>query len=252
MSNTEEWSVEESKDSNDWTSQSHPSFGMIGVSRVSGQAAMFDSDVKHGHYIQITIHEAKKIRTGFTHEHVHAQKELMQVRMSFAQFAQMITTQNVGVGTPCTIHYAKGDEKEPYATRWGGRPDPPDPKPFIDRFKGVGKERADRILSSITRATAMVESLLAGTEKPTKANLKTAADALASAHQDVKSNLPYLMECLDEEMENKLANAVTEFESYVAGSLQEKGLEVMREQTMRLNIGSQKAIGTGENNENLA
>lgn len=246
MSNTEDWLVETKKDSLDWTSQSHPSFGMIGVSRVSGEASLFDSDVKHGHYIQITIHEAEKIRTGFTQEHVHARKELLQIRMSFAQFAQMITTQNVGDGTPCTLAYVKGDEQEPWATRWGGRPDPPDPKPFIDKFHAVGKERVERILNNIDDATEMMKKLFAGEEKPTKANLKTAVDAMASARQDVQSNLPYLMECLDEEMEHKLANAVTEFESYVSGSLQDKGLEVLREQTMRLNIGTQKAIGPGE------
>lgn len=246
MSNTEDWLVETAKDSLDWTSQTHPSFGVIGVSRVSGQASLFDSDVKHGHYIQITIREAKKIRSGFTHEHVHAQKELVQVRMSFAQFAQMITTQNVGDSTPCTISRVIGDEKEPWAKQWGGRPEPPDPKPFIDKFKQVGKDRAQKIIEDIDKATEGLKKLLDGTDKPTKANLKAASDAMASARQDVKSNLPYLIECLEEEMETKLSNAVTEFESYVAGSLQDKGLEVMREQTMKLNIGVQKAIGMGD------
>jgi hypothetical protein len=246
MDNTEEWLVETNPDSLGWTSQSHPSFGVIGVSRVSGQASLFDSDVKHGHFIEITISEAKKHRTGFTHEAVMSGKELAKVRMSFAQFAQFITTQNVGSGTPCTIARVIGDEKELWATQWGGRPDPPDPKPFIDKFHAVGKERVERILTNIDSATEMMKKLFAGEEKPTKANLKTAVDAMASARQDVQSNLPYLMECLDGEMEHKLANAVTEFESYVSGSLQDKGLEVLREHTMKLNIGTQKSIGTGE------
>lgn len=244
MSNTEEWLVETNPDVLGWTSQSHPSFGVIGVSRINGQASLFDSDVKHGHFIEITISEAKKHRTSFTHEAVMSGKELAKVRMSFAQFAQFITTQNIGSGTPCTIARIIGDEKEPYANRWGGRPDPPDPKPFIDKFKQVGKDRAQKILDNIDKATEGLQKLFDGTDKPTKANLKAASDALSSARQDVKSNLPYLMECLEEEMETKLSNAVTEFESYVAGSLQDKGLEVMRENTMKLNIGAQKAIGT--------
>lgn len=246
MSNTDEWLVETNPDGLGWTSQSHPAFGVIGVSRVSGQASLFDSDVKHGHFIEITISDAKKHRTGFTHEAVMSGKELAKVRMSFAQFAQFITTQNVGSGTPCTIARVIGDEKEPYATKWGGRPDPPDPKPFLDRFHGVGKDRADRILALVSDALKQAESLLSGADKPTKANLKDITDKLSSVHQDVKSNLPYLMECLDEEMETKLSNAVTEFESYVAGSLQDKGLKVMHEQTMKLNIGVQKYIGEGQ------
>jgi ElaB/YqjD/DUF883 family membrane-anchored ribosome-binding protein len=207
---------------------------------------LFDSDVKHGHFIEITISEAKKHRTGFTHESVLGGKQLARVRMSFAQFAQFITTQNVGSGTPCTIAHIIGDENEPYATQWGGRPDPPDPKPFLDKFHGVGKERADRILATVSDALKQAESLLSGDDKPTKANLKNITAKLSSVHQDVKSNLPYLMECLDEEMEHKLSNAVTEFESYVASSLQEKGLEILRENTMKLNVGAIKAIGTGE------
>lgn len=246
MSKTEEWLVETNPDGLGWTSQSHPSFGVIGVSRVNGQASLFDSDVKHGHFIEITISEAKKHRTGFTHESVMGGKEMAKVRMSFAQFAQFITTQNVGSGTPCTIARVIGDEKRPWATRWGGRPDPPDPKPFIDKFKQVGKDRAQNIVDNIDKATDAVLRLLHGTDKPTKANLKSAADALSYARTDVNNNLPYLVECLEEEMETKLSNAVTEFESYVSSSLQDKGLEVLREQTMKLNIGAQKAIGPGE------
>lgn len=246
MSNTEDWLVETEPDQLGWTKQSHPSFGVIGVSRITGKQSLFDSDVVHGHFIEITVQEAEKISTGFTQEHVHGKNRLLQIRLSFAQFAQMITTQNVGDGTPCTIHYAKGDEQEPYATRWGGRPEPPDPKPFIDKFHQVGRDRAQMILDSIETASAMLKNIFEGDVNPTKANLRVAVEAMASAKQNVKSNLPYLMECLDEELEHKLSNAVTEFESFVAGSLQEKGLEVLREQTMRLNIGTQKAIGTGD------
>lgn len=243
----DQWLVTKGPDDMGHTSESHPSYGIIGVSRVSGQASLFDSDVTHGHFIQITLKEASKHRTGFTHEYVMGNRQLMQIHMSFAQFAQMITTQNIGDGTPCTISYVKGDEKEPYANQWGCRPDPPAPKPFIDKFKQVGKDRAQRILDNIDKATEGLQRLFDGTDKPTKTNLKAASEAMTAARQDVKSNLPYLMECLEEEMEVKLSNAVTEFESYVASSLQEKGLEVMREQTMRLNLGiQQKAIGSGE------
>lgn len=248
MNNTEDWLVEKGGSLEGWTEQSHPAFGVIGVSRVSGTTSLFDSDVKHGHFIEITISEAKKIRTGFTRESVHDGKRLCQVRMSFAQFAQFITTQNVGSGTPCTLHYVQGDEDQPYVSKWGGRPDPPDPKPFLDKFHAVGKERVQRILSNIDSATEGLKRLFEGVDKPTKANLKAASDAMTSARQDVQANLPYLMECLDEEMEHKLANAVTEFESYVAGSLQEKGLVVLRDElSMRLNIGEQKAIESGDN-----
>ncbi|CAN5951016.1 unnamed protein product [Sphagnum jensenii] len=243
---TDKFLVTEGPDSLGHASETHPSYGVIGVSRISGQQPLFDSDVVHGHFIEITIQEATKHRTGFTHEHVHGNKQLIKVRMSFAQYAQMITTQNLGDGTPCTIHYVKGDEKEPYVTHWGGRPDPPNPKPFIDKFKAVGKERAQAILNNIETASAMMKNIFEGDVNPTKKNLEVAVKAMASAKQDVKANLPYLMECLEEEMEVKLSNAVTEFESYVAASLQEKGIEVMRDNTMRLNVGKQKAIGSEE------
>lgn len=242
---SDEFLVTKGPDKDGHTSEAHPSFGVIGVSRVSGNASLFDSDVIHGHFIQITLCEASKQQTGFTHEHIHGHRQLMKINMSFAQFAQMITTQNVGVGTPCTIEYIQGDEDKPYVSKWGGRPSPPEPKPFIDKFKQVGKDRAQKIVDNIDKATDAVLRLLHGTDKPTKANLKSAADALSYARTDVNNNLPYLMECLEEEMETKLSNAVTEFESYVSGSLQEKGLEVMREHTMKLNIGTHKAIGSG-------
>jgi hypothetical protein len=242
---SDKWVVTKGPDPLGNTSESHPSYGIIGVSRVQGQASLFDSDVVHGHFIEITLKEATKHRSGFTHEFVSGHRQLMKINMSFAQFAQMITIQNVGDGTPCTIEYVKGDESESWVDKFGNRPAPPAPKRFLDKFHGVGKERAQEILDSIERASAMMKNIFEGDVSPTKKNLKVVVDAMASAHQDVKSNLPYLMECLDEEMEHKLANAVTEFESYVAGSLQEKGLEVMRKGTMTLNVGAQKAIEAG-------
>lgn len=239
------WLVRE-KNSLGGYKESHPSYGVIGVSRVSGQSSLFDSDVKHQHFIRITLQEASKESTGFTHEYVHGRKRLAVINMSFAQFAQMITTQNVGDGTPCTIEYVNGDEVQPWITRHGNRPCPPDPKPFIDKFSAVGKERAEQVLKNVNDALKRAEAMLEGTDKPTKSNIKEIVSLLLLSRQDVDKNLPYLMECLDEEMECKLSNAVTEFESYVTSSLVEKGLEHIRGHAPCLSVGQQKAIGTGE------
>ena len=99
-----------SKDKSD-ERQEHPSFAVIGVSRVSSGPpgyTLFDSPFHHQHFIQITIRRAYKYRQLHRDNIGDLGGELIQVHMSEVQFANMVTSPNMGVGTPCTISHFDG------------------------------------------------------------------------------------------------------------------------------------------------
>jgi len=214
--------------------ETHPSYGVIGVSRVSGRGVLFGSEVQHQHFIKVTISEARRV-VNPPREFVMSEQELVQIYMTDAQFAQMITSPNQSDGVACTINRCIDDSGKPWVTSYGGRPDPPTPEHYTQKYKDVMGKRAGMISEHIAKAKTHIDALMNGTEKPTKGNLKALQDALHMAQMNFDKNIPYVMEEMSEGIEKKVSTAKSEFESYVAHSLQSKGLEHLSQQAPRLN-----------------
>ena len=245
---TESYTVRGAKDNVLGIKESHPSYGTIAISHVQGSAPLFDSDVVNHHLVEITIQEADKFVDGDREMIMGHGKSLARVWMSAAQFAEMITTPNRGSGTPCTIKHIYGDQA--YDTRFGDRPEPPRPQPFTERFKEEGRERVRLMLSHMDNAKALVDKLVSSEEKPTKANFRELAQRLAAAMQEIRSNLPYVLTSLEEQVEKRMQHAVTEFESYVSVSLQRRGLESIDPLRLAASVNPEpKALGDGLTDE---
>ena len=241
----DQWLKRESKSETEYT-ETHPSYGCIGISHVSGRGILFGSEVAHQHFLSLTISEAARV-VDEPREFVTSRRELVSVSMMQAQFAEMITSPNRGSGVPCTIERFTGDVGQPWADRHhGGRPDPPEPEHYTKKYKNVMGERASVVSDELKVAKEKTDRLLSGEDKPTKANLKTIAHALYMAQMNLDKNLPYVMEEMEEGIEKRMATAVSEFESYVAFSLQAKGLEHLAASAPRLSAPEQKALTEGE------
>ena len=69
----------------------HPSYGVIEVNRVSqggGGAAMFDSDIRHSHYVILRLHEAER-QGNLSRDWIRPRKLISELRMSFAQWGPL-------------------------------------------------------------------------------------------------------------------------------------------------------------------
>jgi len=235
----DQWLKREEKSPTEYT-ETHPSYGCIGISHVSGRGTLFGSEVQHQHFIAITISEAARV-VDEPREFVTSRRELVRVCMTQAQFAEMITSPNRGSGTYCTIDRFTGDAGQPWVhPHHGGRPDPPEPEHYTKKFKNVMTERAETIAQELKAAKADADELADGKATPTKARLKELQHKLYMALMNMEKNLPYVMEQMEEGIENRMAAAVTEFESYVSFSLKAKGLEHLSEQAPRLSVGQQQ------------
>lgn len=85
--------------------ETHPAYGVIGASRVSGTTTLFDSDIKHMGFVRLRIAKAEKI-LGAHEDHVYGQmRTLCEVDLSEAQWVALISRMNIGEGTPCTLRY---------------------------------------------------------------------------------------------------------------------------------------------------
>ena len=103
----------------------HPSYGMIRLSRSSiggGGTALFGSSIMHNDVIRLSISKGIMEREGsedrfFARESMKDQ--IVEVEMSYTQFAEAITSLNIGGGVPVTITRLNGDyvERCPYSDR---------------------------------------------------------------------------------------------------------------------------------------
>lgn len=90
------------------TSYKHPSFGMLSFNRThGGHSNLFGSSIQHNDTIHMVLREGVVIR-GLSDDRYVGEDEILEVEMSQSQFAELITSMNVGTGTPCTIKYLRG------------------------------------------------------------------------------------------------------------------------------------------------
>lgn len=100
----------------------HPAFGVIGISRIHGtRDRFFGSHVREHHdFIALRIFGAS-YQHDLGEDWIHADGHLpiVEVELTPAQFASMLTTMNVGDGVPCTIKFRDGKPTEPLPDDYG-------------------------------------------------------------------------------------------------------------------------------------
>ena len=88
----------------------HPSYGLIRFSRIQGHQHFFGSDSRPDSYIELTVSECEH-NQDLVQSWYFPRKELVSLRLTNNQFAELITSLNMGSGVPCTLEFIKGEGK---------------------------------------------------------------------------------------------------------------------------------------------
>lgn len=200
----------------------HESFALVRFNRVSGgRTRLFGSPTrKHGDTIVLTIRRAQEI-----HENGRSwffgRKQLIEVEMSAAQFAALITTMNMGYGVPCTLRYFDGAEVEP----------PPENRDLehervAKSFANDG-EYAQRINGHIDGAIFELEEAL---KRPSirKVDVQNALSRVQSARREVQANLPFMLGQFREAVEKVKTTVMAEADAWLTSAVQRAGLASLR------------------------
>lgn len=183
----------------------HPAYGMIGASRVSGNAALFDSDIVHQHFVVLRIGRASR-RRDLNRDWVHesgGRGQVVEVAMSEAQWASMISSMNTA-GVPCTIVRTEKDGDVAGLVF--------DPRLAVSHAEV--RSAADKALAEIADAMAAYEA------HKTAANLRT----LHYAIKNGPANMEFAATSLTEHAENVVQKARVDIESMVVAKAQQMGL----------------------------
>jgi hypothetical protein len=181
----------------------HESYGVFGISRVSGTTYLFDSEALHHSYIRLRVAPAKMERS-LNNEWIHASGQpYIEVDISYSAFFRGIASPGVGEGVPCTVRYLNGKRLA----------EPPQPETAESKFGDDIKRTLAQTTKTLDDLTGkLTEALLPGNKPLNKTELKSLLGGLQDALRGIKSNLPFVEESFNEHMENKTQALKTELE----------------------------------------
>ena len=197
----------------------HQSFGLISVSRMSCSPPvnLFDSQTKHGHLIRLSISQARRIHNEETHDSFNMDNEkIVVVNMSESQYAHMVSSINVGAGTPCTITRVGTEMIEDC--------------PQDETAAEYRKEALDGCQDILSRMELVQKLVAQASEKKSAMNKEEKWDlkmACQSAISEITSNLPFLIQSLQERMESIVNSAKTDIETHYMQAIQSAGLNAL-------------------------
>ena len=95
--------------------QKHPAYGLVQFSRQhGGSKKLFGSQIRSDTTIALRIFEGEVQHELSYDRYSHAKnRPIIEVVLSAAQFAELLTTMNMGSGVPCTIEYRDGKDVPP-------------------------------------------------------------------------------------------------------------------------------------------
>jgi hypothetical protein len=212
--------------------EEHPSWGMVEFSRVEhgGTCRLFGSNLtNHGTTIMLRVWQAHR-KHDLGQDWIHGgSRELIEVEMSAAQFAGLLTTMNIGNGVPCTIRHVQGEQ----------RPEvPPDPgemgrirAAFRREIEGDDSERSGHggLTTRLRDLMDEAKKVLSKDGTVKVSERKALLDRLEMLEQEIRANMPFMLKQFERATEKVATAAKAEVDAFITHAATRLGMERLRE-----------------------
>lgn len=199
----------------------HPAYGLVGFHRqTGGNKRLFGSQVKPNTTISLRVYQAS-VEHDLSRDSYYPETmlPLVEVELSPNQFAELLTTMNVGHGIPCTIKTIQGKRIEDI---------PETDKPEVQKIQEGFEEKLVDLSESLAEGRKEVAELLKK-KSLTKEDKARIDWILGKAHQEVQSNMPFVMEQFSRSTQKIVTQAKAEVDAFAAHAIQVTGLEAIAE-----------------------
>lgn len=181
-------------------SKSHPSYAVIQLNRVNGHQGCFMSRTQGSGYVVMTIDQAEYLSEG----RAMGTTRLVQVRLTFAQYLELISSFNIGSGTPCTLSYLQGPVKE-YK---------PEPSQY-DEIEGLLQKEFNDIKLDSSNITEYLDNLKVK-GRASKSDIQEIERLVRVLLVKVNSNLPYIAKICAKAVSRYVQGAKCEILAYTS------------------------------------
>lgn len=194
----------------------HESYGMVGISHVTcGGVSLFGSSIKHDRVIRLRIKRAC-VERDLHKEWYHGDESIIEIDLSAAQFAEFITTPNVGDGIPCTIRRVEGENMEE--------------PPYRGQNEIFNQELQKGFEAAMSDADGLINDAreMLDSKGPMKvAEKKALLSKLNKLVQHIKSNMPFLHKQFTRSMDKTVSAAKAEIDSFYTSTIMKMGKKAL-------------------------
>ena len=194
----------------------HPSFGMLGFSRVNGNSGyLFGTNVQPDNYIEMRLYTGRMKRDDIE-DNFYPDDNILTVKMSPVQFSELITSMNYARGVPCTITSFNGKKVE-QAKNIENR------KTFSARsFNDKMSKFADSINKNMTTAEKLIAK-----KNLSKKDQEELRMMLYGIQKELTSNIPFFRQMFQEEMDKIVVDAKAEIDAAMQHAVTKAGIKAL-------------------------
>lgn len=200
--------------------ETHPSYGIIQINRISGQTKLFGSALPHhDRYFSLGISQAE-LRNESGQDIISGpfRGKLIEVWLSASQFTELITTMNIGTGVPCTIRRVGKETVEELPVRL---------KTEAEKAHDVFKKKSAAFVSTLKEKIHSSREMLLS-KKPMKVgDRRNVASILSWLSMEVAQNQPFAIDLFKESAEKVVSQAKAEVDALVNHVITSKGMEAL-------------------------
>lgn len=202
-------------------SKTHPSYGLVQFNRTSngGRTKLFGSAIKsHANTVRLSVSDnVQHIKGEFGDRYYASGAAIVEVELSAAQFAELITTMNIGQGVPCTIRRLgfKSIEEPPDETSEADRMH----GQFKAKMRAAGREFRDYVEGLPAKMEAM--------KIPAK-HREAIMAPVARMLQEIESNAPFWLQMFEESSEKIVTTAKSEIEAFIISGIHAAGMKAIQ------------------------
>jgi hypothetical protein len=198
-------------DGHDSTRVDHPCFGMIGAARVNGGTFLYGSDFQHNAFVRVTVRESC-LRRSLSTDWPHGNKELIEIDLSEAQWAEFVSAMNIGFGTQCTIRHVQHEF----------RPGLPKPERRADQFAREAADDMRESLEALADLSNAIDAL-----KLSEKQKEVLRGHVHTSRSRLTSGLPFVAKLFAEHMESTVSKAKMEINAYGSNMLIKTGMQAL-------------------------
>jgi hypothetical protein len=211
--------------------ETHPSYGQAVFHRTYGNIGrLYGSPLERHHTaIRLTISRSE-VRHDLAQDWRYAREQLIEVTFSAAQFADLLTTMNVGEGVPCTIEHVAGVDQGQVPEEMKVEHE----KVVVDYFENGSRETVAKLRQGLVDLKALLNK-----KSLTKADKERIEWLVGRALQDVESNQPFAVAQFGEAAQKIVGAAKAEVAATTQALVERLGFKKMDE--MRQILGAEEA-----------
>lgn len=193
----------------------HESYGMIAVSRTHGRdtVPMFGSSLESNPTrMSIRISRGTR-RHSLGRDWYMPHEELIEVYLTPAQYAEMLSNPNSGTGVPCTISHINRVQVD----------DPPRTANEAGEVRSTFEKETAGLREKAKKGRKLIADVLEGTKLPQK-HKDTILHTYEQAVRFLGDSAPFLVESFQEAVQNTVIEAKLEIDAFMTHAIHNAGV----------------------------